>query len=207
MDQIKIGKYIASQRKKQNLTQSQLAEKLFITDRAVSKWETGRALPDSSIMLELCKILNITVIDLLNGEETNMINNEEKLEMQLMNIVKQKEEHDRMLLLLEWIIGILSVSLILIPSIIASYINAEEWKRVLIVFSGFIPALIGIFFTIKIEQKAGYYQCKHCKNTYVPTFKAAAFSMHLGRTKYLKCPKCGRKSWNKKVLNKEEKED
>lgn len=207
MDQIKIGKYIARQRKKQNLTQAQLAEKLFITDRAVSKWETGRALPDSSIMLELCKILNITVIDLLNGEETNMINNEEKLEMQLMNIVKQKEEHDRMLLLLEWIIGILSVSLILIPAIIASYINAEEWKRVLIVFSGFIPALIGIFFTIKIEQKAGYYQCKHCKNTYVPTFKAAAFSMHLGRTKYLKCPKCGKKSWNKKVLNKEEKED
>lgn len=207
MDQIKIGKYIASQRKKQNLTQAQLAEKLFITDRAVSKWETGRALPDSSIMLELCKILNITVIDLLNGEETNMINNEEKLETQLMNIVKQKEEHDRMLLLLEWIIGILSVSLILIPAIIASYINAEEWKRVLIVFSGFIPALIGIFFTIKIEQKAGYYQCKHCKNTYVPTFKAAAFSMHLGRTKYLKCPKCGKKSWNKKVLNKEEKED
>ena len=207
MDQIKIGKYIARQRKKQNLTQAQLAEKLFITDRAVSKWETGRALPDSSIMLELCKILNITVIDLLNGEETNMINNEEKLEMQLMNIVKQKEEHDRMLLLLEWIIGILSVSLILIPAIIASYINAEEWKRVLIVFSGFIPALIGIFVTIKIEQKAGYYQCKHCKNTYVPTFKAAAFSMHLGRTKYLKCPKCGKKSWNKKVLNKEEKED
>lgn len=207
MDQIKIGKYIASQRKKQNLTQSQLAEKLFITDRAVSKWETGRALPDSSIMLELCKILNITVIDLLNGEETNMINNEEKLETQLINIVKQKEEHDRILLLLEWIIVILSVSLILIPAIIASYINAEEWKRVLIVFSGFIPALIGIFFAIKIEQKAGYYQCKHCKNTYVPTFKAAAFSMHLGRTKYLKCPKCGKKSWNKKVLNKEEKED
>ena len=207
MDQIKIGKYIAKQRKEQNLTQAQLAEKLFITDRAVSKWETGRALPDSSIMLELCKILNITVIDLLNGEEINMTNNEEKLEQQLMNIVKQKEEHDKMLLLLEWIIGILSVSLILIPAIIASYINIEEWKRVLIVFSGFIPALIGIFFAIKIEQKAGYYECKHCKHTYVPTFKAAAFSMHLGRTKYLKCPNCGRKSWNKKVISKSKKED
>ncbi len=76
-----------------------------------------------------------------------------------------------------------------------------------IVFSGFIPALLGIFFTIIIEQKEGYYQCKHCKNTYVPTFKAAAFSMHLGRTKSLKCPKCDKKSWNKKVLNRIENEE
>ena len=76
MNQLKIGKFISEQRKKQGLTQAQLAEKLFITDRAVSKWETGRALPDSSIMLELCKILNISVVDLLNGEELNMINND-----------------------------------------------------------------------------------------------------------------------------------
>jgi len=207
MNQLKIGKFISEQRKKQGLTQAQLAEKLFITDRAVSKWETGRAMPDSSIMLELCKILNISVVDLLNGEELNMINNEEKLQQQLMDVVKQKEEHDRMLLFLEWIIMILSVSLILIPAIIASYINVEEWKQILIIFSGFIPALLGIFISIKIEQKAGYYQCKHCKNTYVPTFKAASFSMHLGRTKYLKCPKCGKKSWNKKVLNRIENEE
>ena len=64
MDQIKIGKFISECRKKQNLTQSQLAEKLFITDRAISKWENGRAMPDSSIMLKLCEILNITVNDL-----------------------------------------------------------------------------------------------------------------------------------------------
>ena len=114
MNQLKIGKFISEQRKKQGLTQAQLAEKLFITDRAVSKWETGRALPDSSIMLELCKILNISVIDLLNGEDLNMTNNEEKIQQQLMDVIKQKEEHDRMLLFLEWIIGILSVSLILI---------------------------------------------------------------------------------------------
>ena len=71
MDQIKIGKFISECRKKQNLTQSQLAEKLFITDRAISKWENGRAMPDSSIMLKLCEILNITVNDLLNGEIVN----------------------------------------------------------------------------------------------------------------------------------------
>ena len=68
MDQTKIGKFIAECRKKKKLTQMELAEKLNITDRAVSKWENGRAMPDSSIMLELCNLLGITVNELLSGE-------------------------------------------------------------------------------------------------------------------------------------------
>lgn len=68
MNQVKIGKFIASKRKEQGLTQLQLAEKLGITDRAVSKWETGKSLPDASLMPELCKLLKITINDLLCGE-------------------------------------------------------------------------------------------------------------------------------------------
>ena len=68
MDLSKIGAFIAEQRKKQGLTQSQLAEMLYITDRAVSKWERGKSMPDSSIMLDLCKALKISVNDLLSGE-------------------------------------------------------------------------------------------------------------------------------------------
>lgn len=68
MDQIKIGAFIAACRKEQKLTQAQLAEKLNITDRAVSKWENGKSMPDSSIMLELCEILGIKVNELLSGE-------------------------------------------------------------------------------------------------------------------------------------------
>ena len=74
MDQIKIGKFIADCRKKANYTQMQLAEQLGITDRAVSKWETGKSLPDSSIMLNLCDTLGITVNDLLSGEVITMEN-------------------------------------------------------------------------------------------------------------------------------------
>jgi transcriptional regulator with XRE-family HTH domain len=74
MDQIKIGRFIAACRKKEGLTQAQLAEKLCITDRAVSKWETGKTLPDSSIMLQLCDTLKITVNDLLSGEVVTMEN-------------------------------------------------------------------------------------------------------------------------------------
>ena len=90
MDQVKIGKFIAVCRKKANLTQMQLAEKLNITDRAVSKWETGKAMPDSSIMLELCDVLKITVNDLLCGEVVTMDNYNKELENNLLEMMKQK---------------------------------------------------------------------------------------------------------------------
>ena len=69
MDQIKIGRFIAERRKRANLTQMQLAEKLGITDKAISKWERGLAMPDTSIMLELCDFLGVSVNELLNGEK------------------------------------------------------------------------------------------------------------------------------------------
>lgn len=69
MNQAKIGKFISACRKDKKMTQAQLAEKLNITDRAVSKWETGKSMPDASVMLELCGILDITVNELLSGEK------------------------------------------------------------------------------------------------------------------------------------------
>ena len=91
MDQTKIGKFIAERRKSAGLTQNQLAERLAITDRAVSKWENGRSLPDSSIMLELCSILGISVNELLSGEEISMENYNKELENNLIEMIKQKE--------------------------------------------------------------------------------------------------------------------
>ena len=203
MDQVKIGKFIQECRKKVGLTQMQLAERLGITDRAVSKWETGRALPDSSIMMELCKILKITVNDLLNGEVVTLDNYNEKTEKILVELVKQKEENDRCLLRVEWVIGILSIIVLLVPIIIGALLPMEEWQRIVICLSGFIPCIIGICFAVKIEQIAGYYECKHCNHKYVPTYKAVNLSMHLGRTRYMKCPNCGKKSWQKKVISKD----
>ena len=130
MDQIKIGKFIAERRKKVELTQMQLAEKLGITDKSVSKWERGRTMPDSSIMLELCDILQISVNDLLCGEVVTMENYNNKKQDALLEMVKQKEENDRRLLALEWIIAILSILVILIPAVTAKYLPIEkEWLR------------------------------------------------------------------------------
>ncbi len=203
MNQVKIGKFNAECRKKKNLTQMQLAEKLNITDRAVSKWETGKSLPDSSIMLDLCKELGISVNDLLSGEIVTMDNYSEKSEKILLDMVKQKEEADKRMLSLEIVICVLS-SLILFPLIIvASFVQMEDWLRILLILIGFIPFIIGMAYALKIEQVAGYYECRKCHHKYVPTFKSVFFAMHIGRTRYLKCPECNKWSWNKKVISKE----
>lgn len=93
MNQEEIGKFIAKCRKGKNLTQAQLAEKLNITDRAVSKWETGKSMPDSSIMLELCEILGVTVNELLSGEKIDMENLEKKADENLIAL-KRKDENN-----------------------------------------------------------------------------------------------------------------
>ena len=205
MDQIKIGKFIAERRKLRSMTQMQLAEKMGVSDRAVSKWERGKSMPDSSIMLELCAALGISVNDLLCGEVVTMENYNVKLEQQMLEMVKEKEASDKMLLRLEWVIGILSVLILLIPVIIGSYLNFESEKvRLAIVLSGFIPALVGIFFAVRIEQIAGYYECRCCGHRYVPTYKSVNLAMHMGRTRYMKCPQCGKRSWQKKVIKKED---
>lgn len=205
MDQIKIGKFIAECRKKENLTQMQLAEKLGITDRAISKWETGRAMPDSSIMLELCEILKITVNDLLNGEVGSMENYNKEVEGKLIEMVRQKEEHDKALLKLECVLGILALLVLMIPVFIGALAPMEEDARLFVVFSGFIPGIIGFCFAVKIEQIAGYYECKHCHHRYIPEYKSVKLAMHMGRTRYMKCPNCKKSSWQKKVLTEKDK--
>ena len=122
MNQIKIGKFIAKCRKNNNLTQMQLAEKLNITDRAISKWENGKAMPDSSIMLDLCNELKISVNGLLSGEMIEMNNYDNMAEENLVELKGKEEIANKKLLNLEWIIGGLStitfISLILIASIV-----------------------------------------------------------------------------------------
>ena len=203
MDQVKIGKFIAECRKKENLTQMQLAEKLNITDRAVSKWETGKAMPDSSIMLELCDALKITVNDLLSGEVVTMDNYNKELENNLLDMIKQKEQADKRLLSVEVFIGITATIVLFTLIFVAAFIQMETWLKISLVVFGFILFLAGCFYALRIEQVAGYYECKHCKHRYVPTYKAVNMAMHMGRTRYMRCPKCGTRSWQKKIVSKE----
>ena len=203
MDQVKIGKFIADRRKKANLTQMQLAEKLNITDRAISKWETGKSLPDSSIMLDLCNVLSISVNDLLCGEVVTMDNYNKELENNLLEIIKQKEQADKRLLSVEVFIGITATIVLFGLIFVAALIQMETWLKISLIVFGFILFLAGCFCALRIEQVAGYYECGHCQHRYVPTYQAVNRAMHTGRTRYMRCPQCGKKSWQKKVLSEE----
>ncbi len=202
MNQIKIGKFIAECRKKNNLTQMQLAEKLNITDRAISKWENGKAMPDSSIMLDLCNELKISVNELLSGEMIEMNNYNEKVEKNLLDMVKQKELADKRLLTMEIVIGALSSIILFTLIFVVSFVEMADWTRIVLIIVGIVSFIIGILFAIKIEQVAGYYECQKCHHKYIPTYKSTLFSMHVNRTRYMRCPKCNQKSWNKKVISK-----
>lgn len=203
MDQIKIGKFIADCRKKQGLTQMQLAEKLGITDRAVSKWENGRSLPDSSLMLELCEILKITVNDLLCGEVVKMESYNKKLEDNLIKMAKKKEEADRMLLRIETVIGFTCIAVMLALCGIAAYVEMEEWLRITLILVGLVPLIAAMPFMIKIEQTAGYYVCRECGHKHIPAYSSVFMAMHYGRTRYMKCPECHKRSWQRKVISKD----
>lgn len=203
MNQVKIGRFIAERRKNVNLTQMQLAEKLNITDRAVSKWETGRSLPDSSIMLKLCDVLGISVNDLLCGEVVTVDHYNKKLENNLLEMIKLKQEADRRLLAMEVFIGIAATIALFTLLLIASFLPMAAWLRVSLIIVGIILFFTGCLCALRIEQVAGYYECRHCKHRYVPTYKAVNMAMHMGRTRYMRCPECGKKSWQKKVLSKE----
>lgn len=201
MNQVKIGKFIAQCRRNKKLTQSQLAEKLNITDRAISKWETGKGMPDSSIMLELCSELEITVNELLSGEKIEMDNYNKIAEENLVELKKLDETKNRMLLQLEIIIGILSTVAFLGVVLLTNIFVENQTYISIICICSFIIFFIGISFTLKIEIIAGYYECKKCNHKYIPKYNDVFWSMHLGRTRYLKCPKCNQKSWNKKVIS------
>ena len=203
MDQIKIGKFIAECRKNVNLTQAQLAEKLGITDKAISKWERGIAMPDSSIMLELCDILSISVNELLSGEKIDMENNEQKNEQLLLEMAKEIENKNKTIWNSMW--AIMTVSMLaLLAGIFATafFIPEGPWQLVTII-AVVVVFLIPCFYALKLEISVGAYRCKNCGHEIVPTYKEALNAMHRGTTRYLKCPECGKRTWCKKVINKD----
>ena len=204
MDQIKIGKFIASCRKEQGMTQAALAEKLGISDRAVSKWETGRSMPDSGIMLELCELLKINVNELLSGERVMAEIYDKRAEENLLAMRREVEEKNKQLLRIEFWITIPTVIAGVGMVHVASFIEMPMWLRNVILAFSVIMIFMVAFIAVGIEQKAGFYECRHCRHRYVPTYRQTVLAVHNGRTRYMKCPECGKWSWQRKVLTKED---
>ena len=200
MDQIKIGKFITSCRKAQGMTQAGLAEKLGITDRAVSKWETGRSLPDSGIMLELCELLKINVNELLSGERIMAESYDKKAEKNLLAMRQEIEQKNRQMLRMEYWIGGPALVAGLVICAVAAYADLPTGLQIGLIAFAFVLILVVAFIAVGIEQKAGYYECRICRHRYVPGYWQTNLAVHMGRTRYMKCPECGKRSWQKKVL-------
>lgn len=201
MDQVKTGKFIAQCRKEKNMTQAQLAERMGVSDRAVSKWETGRSLPDSGIMLELTETLGINVNELLTGERISMENYQKTAENNLIKMREQEEAANRILLKLEVVIGVLATVSFLAFALLASLPAFEHTAlRVVLLVLGFAIFIFGVYYALWIERTAGYYECKNCGHRYVPSMWDVLWAVHIGRTRKLRCPSCGVRCWHKKVL-------
>lgn len=202
MNQIKIAEFIQALRKEKNLTQADLAESLGITDRAVSKWERGKSLPDASLMLQLCDILGITVNELLNGEKIDMENYDKKTEELLIKLAKAEEEKNKALMLAMWTLMVVSIVALLAALTAANLFIKEGPLQLVVILSATVIFLIPCFIALKLEVKAGYYECRNCHHKFVPTYKEALNAMHLHTTRYLKCPECNKRTWCKKVMKK-----
>lgn len=200
MNQEKIGKFIAYCRKEKEYTQAMLAERLGITDRAVSKWETGKSLPDASLMLDLCNTLGITVNDLLTGERVGMDNYQTNAELNLMELTKQEELNNKKLLSLEKVIGYMSSTTFMVLVFSSSFaVEDTVWKAIMILVA-MVEFVVGIVYCLRIEHDAGYYECPSCGWKYVPTMKAIVLSPHIGFNRKMKCPHCEKKGYHKKIL-------
>ncbi len=199
MDQIKIGKFIAECRKKKDLTQAQLAEKLNITDRAISKWETGKAMPDSDIMLDLCYILGINVNELLCGEIIDMKQKDEQLNELIFQMAKNEERYHKRLLHSAYVIVTTSLAaLICLMTLISLLIPKCGFQDFLIIVSVML-FIIPCIIALKFKVETGYYECKNCQHMFVPNYKEIALLMQTPTRRLLKCTKCGKWTWCKKL--------
>ena len=203
MDQVKIGQFIKAIRKDKNLTQREVAEKLNISEKTVSKWETGNGLPEVGLMLPLCELLEISVNELLSGERLDEKKYFEKAEQNIMSLIQEKAEAKKKLII-SVITAVITSLAGLTIILVAGLLEMEMWLRIVL---GVISAVIigtGIALACILDRDAGVYECKHCGERFVPTMKAYLFAPHMPTSRKLKCPKCGQKSFCKKRLSKSE---
>ncbi len=168
MNQEKIGKFIAECRKKKNLTQQELAEKLSVSDRTVGNWENGRNMPDLSLFKPLCDELDISLNDLMSGEKIQKKEYQEKLEENIINTIdytnKKIQNRNNFIGLILIVFGIL-ISI----SAVAIFPSESSWGSIYSVF-GVIISLIGVS---KLTRKLTYWKRLTCNFGYFLIFLLA----------------------------------
>lgn len=191
MDQIKTGRFIAQSRKSRGMTQRQLADSLNISDKTVSKWECGKGLPEVSLMLPLCNALGITVNDLLTGQRVSEREYQQKAEENLMDLMKENQENKKKWYL-SMICGVITIIAVCSLTLIASFIDMPVFARILVLALAVATGVAGIGAAAVLESKAGYFECPHCKELFVPDMKDYVKAYHTFTKRRLTCPACGK---------------
>ena len=194
MDQIKTGRFIAEQRKALGMTQRQLAERLSVSDKTVSKWECGNGLPEVSLMLPLCELLSINVNELLSGERLDAASYKQHAEENMMKLIDERKENKRKLIL--ELVVVLITLLAAIPLVMLSgLLEIETWLRVVLICIAVVVMVGGIGVAAVLEMTAGGYECSKCGEYFVPAKKAYLMGAHSATRRSLRCPRCGKKIW------------
>ena len=205
MDQVKIGQFIKAVRKEKNLTQREVAEQLLISEKTVSKWETGNGLPEVSLMKPLCDLLGISLNEFFSGERLDEKQYYIKAEANIMSLVEEKAKAKKNIVL-----SIIVVAMTLIAGIplimIASLIEMAVWLRITSIVIALVLLVCGITVAIALDLDAGAFECPHCGERFVPTATAYVFAMHGITWRRLRCPKCHKKGFCRKKLSRENEE-
>ena len=199
MDQIRTGKFIADARKEKGLTQRQLADRLMISDKTVSKWECGNGLPEVALMLPLCEILGVSVNELLSGERLSDSDYRKKTEDNMMDLMKEREQNKKKVWLQVAIAVIVLLSAFALI-IIAGLAEIPVWLRWTLIGIGGFLIVGGIAIAAAVDMHTGTFECKYCKTRFVPTAGAYIAGPHTILRRYLKCPNCGKKSYCRRRL-------
>ena len=199
MDQMETGKFIAQQRKARGLTQRELADLLGISDKTVSKWECGAGLPEVSLMLPLCQELEISVNELLLGRKLEDFEYKRKAENNIMDYIHEKARTKR-LLIAYTIVGIMNVFAGVALILCGGLLELRTVYRVLFIVGGAVSMLAGGIGCTVMELSLGAFACKHCGHRFVPTAMAYILGEHTLTKRRLRCPKCGKRSYCKRVL-------
>lgn len=201
MDQVKTGRFIAGERKKKGYTQKQLAEKLQISDKTISKWECGNGFPEVSLLLPLCNELDITVNELLSGERVSDEDYRNKAEENMVNLVKEAQESKKKIILSAMVCA-LTIIAALPLFMVAGAFEMEEWMRAVLIAVGLVVIVLGIAIGCILDREAGAYECPECGYRFVPDMKAYVMGPHTITKRKLTCPHCGAHRYCKKVLTK-----
>ena len=159
-------------------------------------------MPDSSVMLKLCDVLGISVNDLLSGEKISMENNNQKNEQLLLDMAKELEQKNKTIWASMWAIMIVSMTALFAGIFITAFLIPEGVWQIVTMLGICVGFMIPCFYALKLEVSVGAYKCKNCGHEIVPTYTQALNAMHMGTTRYLKCPECNKRTWCKKVLKK-----